>query len=70
MIQIRFTAQGSNTLIGGFSHGDIARVGRDLAHHLVEEAKVAQYVVQPVAAPQPPQSDNPKARRTKASKPQ
>lgn len=45
MIQIRFIAQGSNSLIGGFSSGDLARVGESLARHLVEEARVAEYVV-------------------------
>ena len=47
MIQIKFIAQGSNSLIGGFSSGDIARVGDALAKHLVEEALVAKYVESP-----------------------
>lgn len=60
MIQIRFKAQGANSAIGGFNSGDVARVGKALARHLVEEANVAEYVSaqapadetqQPAAAP-------------------
>jgi hypothetical protein len=63
MIQIRFKAQGSNSLIGGFSSGDLARVNEALAKHLVEDAKVAEYVTAPAAdaAAQPK-----KARRGRA----
>lgn len=50
MVQIKFKAQGSNSLVGGFSHGDIARVGEALAKHLVEEAGVAEYVQAPAQA--------------------
>lgn len=49
MIQIKFKAQGANSAIGSFTHGDIARVGEALARHLVTEAQVAEYV-----QPQPP----------------
>ena len=44
MVQIRFIRQGANSLIGGFSSGDLARVSEDFARHLVEEARVAEYV--------------------------
>lgn len=44
MVKIRFTAQGANALIGGFSTGDVANVGEALAKHLVEEARVARYM--------------------------
>lgn len=44
MIQIRFKAQGANSIIGGFSHGDTARVSEAFARHLVEEAGVAEYI--------------------------
>ena len=44
MVQIRFIRQGANSLIGGFSSGDLARVSEVFAHHLVEEARVAEYV--------------------------
>lgn len=44
MVKIKFTAQGSNSLIGGFSHGTVARVNETLGKHLVEEIKVAVYV--------------------------
>ena len=43
MVQIRFIRQGANSLIGGFSSGDLARVSDALARHLVEEARVAEY---------------------------
>ena len=44
MVQIRFKAQGANSIIGGFSHGDTARVSDAFAKHLVEEAGVAEYI--------------------------
>jgi hypothetical protein len=44
MIQIRFKASGANSVIGGFSSGDLARVSEAFAKHLVEEAHVAEYV--------------------------
>lgn len=44
MIMIKFTAQGANSAVGGFNHGDIMRIGDALAKHLVEDAKVAVYV--------------------------
>jgi len=44
MVQIRFTRQGSNSMLGGFSSGDTARVDDALAAHLVNEARVAEYV--------------------------
>ncbi len=44
MIQIRFKASGANSVIGGFSSGDLARVSEAFARHLVEEACVAEYV--------------------------
>ena len=44
MVQIRFIRQGANSLIGGFSSADLARVSEDFARHLVEEARVAEYV--------------------------
>lgn len=44
MVKIKFTAQGANAMIGGFTTGDTATVGEAIARHLVEEAKVAKYV--------------------------
>ena len=44
MVQIRFIRQGANSLIGGFSSGDLARVSEVFARHLVEEAGVAEHV--------------------------
>lgn len=43
MKKIRFIAQGSNTAIGGFTAGDIARIDAALAKHLVEGIGVAEY---------------------------
>lgn len=54
MVKIRFTAQGSNAMVGGFSPGDQATIGEALAKHLVEEARVAEYVVAAPAAPAKP----------------
>ena len=47
MVQIRFIRQGANSHIGGFSSGDLARVSEAFARHLVEEARVAEYVQAP-----------------------
>ncbi len=44
MVKIKFTAQGANSMIGGFSTGDVATVGEAMAKHLVEEAGVARYM--------------------------
>lgn len=44
MVQIRFIRQGANSVLGGFSPGDLARVSEAFAKHLVEEARVAEYV--------------------------
>lgn len=68
MIQIRFIAQGSNSLIGGFSSGDLARVGESLAHHLVEEARVAEYVVRRAPIPVEPLEEPKPARRSRSQK--
>lgn len=67
MVQIRFIAQGSNSLIGGFTSGDLARVGPELARHLVEEAKVAQYVTAEAPRREAQASPQPETRR-RASK--
>lgn len=68
MIQIRFIAQGSNSLIGGFSSGDLARVGESLARHLVEEARVAEYVVRREPIPVEPVDEPKPARRSRSAK--
>lgn len=67
MVQVRFKAQGANSLLGGFSAGDVARVGAEFARHLVDEAKVADYVNQPEAE-QSAQQDIKPSRRAKVSK--
>ncbi len=46
---IRFKAQGANSQLGSFASGDRARVSIAFARHLVEEARVAEYVAAPVA---------------------
>lgn len=61
MVQIRFIRQGANSLIGGFSSGDLARVSEVFARHLVEEAGVAEYVqAQQSAAAAPKRGRKPK----------
>ena len=45
--QIKFTASGANSAIGGFAPGDKARVDSVIAAHLVDVAKVAVYVDAP-----------------------
>ncbi len=72
---IRFTAQGSNSAFGGFSHGDLLRCSSALAHHLVEEARVAEYMGAPkapqaeVASPEPAAAEPAPAKtRRKAAK--
>lgn len=67
MVQVRFKAQGANSLLGGFSAGDVARVGADFARHLVEEAKVADYV-NPSAASQPATEEPKPTRRVRGGK--
>lgn len=49
MIQIRFVVGGANSLIGGFLSGDKAHVSKEFGRHLVEEARVAEYVNPPAA---------------------
>ena len=71
MIQIKFTASGANSQLGGFSSGDIARVPEAFARHLVEEARVAAYIdgataALPAATEQPPKT----ARRKKPAREQ
>ena len=48
---IRFTAQGSSSLLGNFSSGDIARNIPDaMADHFVKEAMCAEYLPDAVKA--------------------
>lgn len=50
MVQIKFRTSGANSMLGGFASGDIARVSEAFARHLVEEARVAEYLAVPAAA--------------------
>jgi hypothetical protein len=75
MSRIRFIAQGSNSLVGGFSHGDLLMCSDALAAHLVNEAGVAEYVKaqQPTEAEAPapapaPAADEPQVRTPKRKK--
>lgn len=60
MVQIKFTATGANSQLGSFSSGDIVRVSETFARHLVEEARVATYIItapalaESASAPKPP----------------
>lgn len=60
MVQIRFIRQGANSLIGGFSSGDLARVSNAFALHLVEVARVAEYVQAPTKEDAPKSGRKPK----------
>lgn len=44
MVKIKFVCQGANSVIGAFAFGDIAVVSEVFARHLVQEARVADYV--------------------------
>lgn len=52
MVQIRFIKQGSNSVLGGFASGDVARVSEEFAAHLVNEARVAVYLDAPAVKPE------------------
>lgn len=60
MVQIKFIRQGANSLIGGFSSGDRARVSDAFARHLVEDARVAEYVQAPTKEDAPKRGRKPK----------
>jgi hypothetical protein len=63
MMKIKFTAQGANSMFGGFSSGDVANLSDALARHLVEEAKVAKYI------DVPPEKSVKPARKAKSAAP-
>lgn len=63
MVLIRFIKQGANSMLGGFSSGDTARVGEDFARHLVEEAQVAEYVETPANVGEPEEKPARKAKK-------
>ena len=49
-VQIKFIVGGASSSVGGFSAGDTLRCHAEMAKHLVEDAKCAEYVVAEVAA--------------------
>lgn len=61
MKAVKFTSFGSNSVVGGFGPGDVARVSDEFAAHLVDEAKVAKY------ADEQPQASAPAQAATKAA---
>lgn len=65
MRRIKFTAQGANSVLGGFQSGDIARVDDAFADHLVNEARVAVYLD---GAPPPPAVNAETKQKTKIKK--
>jgi hypothetical protein len=65
MKKIKFTALGSSSAIGSFSPGDTARLSDDLARHLVEEARCAEYVFEAAKPAEAPQEEAPKRRKAK-----
>lgn len=50
MQQVKFTAQGSNSQLGGFSPGDTLRTSEAMAKHLVDQG-VAVYMNAPPPKP-------------------
>ena len=72
-VRVRFIRQGSNSAIGGFSPGDRKACDARMADHLVNEARVAEFIEDTPPAPvaavvvEPPQEATPpKKRRAKA----
>lgn len=55
MKEIRFTRLGSNSVLGNFQPGDVARCSDAMAEHLVREIAVAEYRAVPAveSAPEP-----------------
>ena len=51
--QIKFLVGGANSVIGGFSAGDMLRCSTAFAKHLVEEVKCAKYMDAPTAPAEP-----------------
>lgn len=68
MIAVKFTASGANSLLGGFSAGDIARVEDALARHLVDEIGVAKYLDAAPAVPAAGQPQKPAAKARRKAK--
>lgn len=56
MRRIRFTRQGSNTIVGNFGNGDTLQCNDALARHLVEEARCAAYTDAAAVQQTPPPS--------------
>lgn len=54
MVEIKFTTNGANQLIGGFANGDRLLCTPELARHLVDEARCARYVKPPAEQPASP----------------
>jgi hypothetical protein len=48
-MQIKFIVGGANSAIGGFSAGDTLRCSDELAAHLVNDIKCAEYIAAPAA---------------------
>lgn len=71
MKTVKFTASGSNTTLGSFSPGDMARnIPDDMADHLVNEVKCAVYLeaaTQPAPAQAPADAPDKPARKRKAA---
>jgi len=67
MTEVRFLTSGANSVLGGFSAGDTARVSPAFAKHLVEEARVAEFVTAPKAAGDDVAAAKPKKARKEKS---
>jgi hypothetical protein len=44
-VQIKFTTTGCSAITGNFAPGDLLRTSAEMARHLVDDAKCAEYVV-------------------------
>lgn len=67
-VQIVFTAQGSNSLLGNFAPGDRMRCSAAHARHLVEEVRCARFAdAAPVSIAAPIQTSAPVDRPTDRS---
>lgn len=68
-VQIKFTTAGCSVITGNFAPGDLLRTSPEMARHLVEEAKCAEYTTTPQgqATTQPKAAAKPSKRAAAAA---
>lgn len=71
-VEIKFTAQGHSHIVGNFAPGDLLRCAPEVAKHLVEEAKAAEYTAPAAhqAGAEAPAQPATKPRAKRAAKPE